>query len=232
MRLLTYNIHKGIGGRDRRYDFQRILERDRGGESRSDLPAGSRPQRPPLALSRPAATAWRSHFNAVARLRQTTVRLKTGGYGNLILSRWPFRLGPSDFVATGPQETARAQIGGRRDARGTDAAGALAPGTGREGAALAGQPPAHASPVSRSRRAADAGRGRLQRLAQHAGRRAVRPARIRATSPRRSRASARSRPTCRWARSTRRLPAATSSCAVPASCAASWPAARATTCRW
>jgi endonuclease/exonuclease/phosphatase family metal-dependent hydrolase len=30
-------------------------------------------------------------FRATATLRQTTVRLKTGGYGNLILSRWPFR---------------------------------------------------------------------------------------------------------------------------------------------
>ena len=26
MRLLTYNIHKGIGGRDRRYDLSRIIE--------------------------------------------------------------------------------------------------------------------------------------------------------------------------------------------------------------
>ena len=25
MRLLSYNIHKGIGGRDRRYDLQRII---------------------------------------------------------------------------------------------------------------------------------------------------------------------------------------------------------------
>ena len=26
MRLLSYNIHKGIGGRDRRYDIQRVIE--------------------------------------------------------------------------------------------------------------------------------------------------------------------------------------------------------------
>ena len=26
MRLLSYNIHKGIGGRDRRYDLQRIID--------------------------------------------------------------------------------------------------------------------------------------------------------------------------------------------------------------
>ena len=26
MRLLTYNIHKGIGGRDRRYQLQRVID--------------------------------------------------------------------------------------------------------------------------------------------------------------------------------------------------------------
>ena len=26
MRLLTYNIHKGIGGRDRRYSLERIID--------------------------------------------------------------------------------------------------------------------------------------------------------------------------------------------------------------
>ncbi len=29
MRLLSYNIHKGIGGRDRRYSLERIAPRDR-----------------------------------------------------------------------------------------------------------------------------------------------------------------------------------------------------------
>ena len=32
---------------------------------------------------------WPIIFNAVAFLHQTNVRLKSGGYGNLILSRWP-----------------------------------------------------------------------------------------------------------------------------------------------
>jgi endonuclease/exonuclease/phosphatase family metal-dependent hydrolase len=88
MRLLTYNIHKGIGGRDRRYDLSRIIEVIE--EENPDLIClqevdhGVRRSRfhdQPQMLAK--------HFNAVARLGQTTVRLKTGGYGNLILSRWP-----------------------------------------------------------------------------------------------------------------------------------------------
>jgi endonuclease/exonuclease/phosphatase family metal-dependent hydrolase len=88
MRLLSYNIHKGIGGRDRRYDLNRVI----------DVIEGENPDL--ICLQEVDHNCRRSrfhdqcellakHFNAVARLRQTTVRLKTGGYGNLILSRWP-----------------------------------------------------------------------------------------------------------------------------------------------
>jgi len=89
MRILSYNIHKGIGGRDRRYDLQRIIDVIE--EENPDLIClqevdhnvrRSRFHDQPHLLAR--------HFNAVASLRQTTVRLKTGGYGNLIISRWPF----------------------------------------------------------------------------------------------------------------------------------------------
>ncbi len=89
MRLLTYNIHKGIGGRDRRYDLRRVIDVIE--EENPDL----------ICLQEVDHNVRRSryhdqaqllarHFNAVGLLKQTTVRLKTGGYGNLILSRWPF----------------------------------------------------------------------------------------------------------------------------------------------
>jgi endonuclease/exonuclease/phosphatase family metal-dependent hydrolase len=88
MRLLSYNIHKGIGGRDRRYDLRRVIDVIE--EENPDL----------ICLQEVDHNCRRSrfydqcglladHFNAVAHLRQTTVRLKTGGYGNSILSRWP-----------------------------------------------------------------------------------------------------------------------------------------------
>src|ERR1700716_2738240 len=88
MRLLSYNIHKGIGGRDRRYSIDRILEVIE--LENPDL----------VCLQEVDHNVRRSHYhdqpqmlarylNAVAQLVQTNVRLKTGGYGNVLLSRWP-----------------------------------------------------------------------------------------------------------------------------------------------
>ena len=90
MRLLSYNIHKAIGGRDRRYRLDRVIgvieeenpdliclqEVDRGVErSRFD-------DQPKLLAA---------YFRAAAELYQFNVRVRQGGYGNLILARWPLR---------------------------------------------------------------------------------------------------------------------------------------------
>lgn len=89
MKLLTWNIHKGIGGLDRRYSLQRIVdvllaeqpdvaclqEVDR--EVRR-----SRMHNQPALL--PMATG------LAHSLFQFNVKVRDGGYGNLILSRWPF----------------------------------------------------------------------------------------------------------------------------------------------
>jgi endonuclease/exonuclease/phosphatase family metal-dependent hydrolase len=89
MRVLSYNIHKGIGGRDRRYRLERVVaviehenpdliclqEVDRNcGRSKLD-------DQPRLLAE---------HFRAVAHCYQLNFSVKQGGYGNLILSRWPF----------------------------------------------------------------------------------------------------------------------------------------------
>lgn len=88
MRLLSYNIHKGIGGRDRRYRLERVIEVIE--EQNPDLIClqevdhnvrRSRFDDQPHLLAK--------HFSASAMLNQTNVRLKSGGYGNLLLSRWP-----------------------------------------------------------------------------------------------------------------------------------------------
>ena len=90
MKLFSWNIHKGIGGVDRRYNLQRIIdviqaespdivclqEVDRGAK-RSRL--HDQPHLLAEALGLP-------HL-----LYQLNVKLSVGGYGNLILSRWPFR---------------------------------------------------------------------------------------------------------------------------------------------
>src|SRR5262245_2404700 len=87
MRLLSYNIHKGIGGRDRRYQIERIIEV-------IEL------ENPDLCcLQAVDHNVRRSRHHDQARvladyfcchhLYQCNVRLKEGGYGNLVLSRWP-----------------------------------------------------------------------------------------------------------------------------------------------
>jgi endonuclease/exonuclease/phosphatase family metal-dependent hydrolase len=88
MRLLTYNIHKGIGGRDRRYDFDRIV----------GVLEGENPDLILLQEVDCAVRRSRHHDQAVLLMErlaahsgifQLNVSLKSGGYGNLLLSRWP-----------------------------------------------------------------------------------------------------------------------------------------------
>jgi endonuclease/exonuclease/phosphatase family metal-dependent hydrolase len=91
MRLLSYNIHKGIGGRDRRYDLERVgqvIEAEN-----PDL----------VCLQEVTALARRTHYHNQPKMLaellsvrdfcyQMNVRYRSsGGYGNLLLSRWPMR---------------------------------------------------------------------------------------------------------------------------------------------
>jgi len=89
MRLLSYNIHKGIGGRDRRYRLERII-----GVIESENPdivclhEVDRNVKRSRFNNQPKIFA--EYFNMQESLYQLNVKLKTGGYGNLILSRWSF----------------------------------------------------------------------------------------------------------------------------------------------
>ncbi len=88
VRLLAYNIHKGVGGRDRRYRLDRILAviaHEKPDllcvqEATRDAPRCGRDDQPEILAY---ATG------AVARHFQFNVHWKAGGYGNLLLSRWP-----------------------------------------------------------------------------------------------------------------------------------------------
>lgn len=87
-RLITYNIHKGIGGMDRRYRLDRVIETLLKYE-------------PDLALLQEVADGLpRSHRHRQVdllgdalglphRAFQQNVKLREGGYGNAILSRFP-----------------------------------------------------------------------------------------------------------------------------------------------
>jgi len=90
MRLLSYNIHKGIGGRDRKYQIQRIIQVIE--EENPDLiclQEVDREVRRSRNHDQPRLLA--EYFNAKEKLFQLNVRLKNGGYGNLLLSRWALR---------------------------------------------------------------------------------------------------------------------------------------------
>lgn len=87
LRILTWNIHKGIGGVDRRYDLGRTI-------------AVIETVKPDIALLQEVAQGMPRLRNddQVALLSSTfgghvafhpEHQFKIGGYGNLILSRWP-----------------------------------------------------------------------------------------------------------------------------------------------
>jgi endonuclease/exonuclease/phosphatase family metal-dependent hydrolase len=88
MRLLSYNIHKGVGGSDRRYHLARILD-----VIRAEEPDLVCLQEVDFNVKRsnfdnqPAILADGLRVNSV--LYQHNVPHREGGYGNLILSRWP-----------------------------------------------------------------------------------------------------------------------------------------------
>jgi endonuclease/exonuclease/phosphatase family metal-dependent hydrolase len=88
MRALSYNIHKGIGGRDRRYDLDRIVRVIE--HENPDV----------VCLQEVTRSARRTRHDDQPKLLQEAfafadaafqmnVHYREGGYGNLILSRWP-----------------------------------------------------------------------------------------------------------------------------------------------
>ena len=90
MRVLSYNIHKGIGGRDRRYRLERVIDViETENPDLICLQEVDRNVRRSRYEHQPRVLADYFHFRPW--LYQLNVHLKSGGYGNLILSRWPIR---------------------------------------------------------------------------------------------------------------------------------------------
>jgi endonuclease/exonuclease/phosphatase family metal-dependent hydrolase len=88
MRLLSYNIHKAIGGRDRRCVLQRIIDViEAENPDICCLQEVARNHR--RSLFNDQAKMLAEYFKAAAYVYQPTVYFKAGMYGNLILSRWP-----------------------------------------------------------------------------------------------------------------------------------------------
>ncbi len=88
LRVLSYNIHKGIGGRDRRYRLERIIQVIQ--HERPDVICLQEVDRHvPRSAHDDQPHMLREFLETQHHLYQLNVRLKEGGYGNLILSRYP-----------------------------------------------------------------------------------------------------------------------------------------------
>lgn len=110
MRLLTYNMHKGIGGRDRLYRLGRVI----------DLLDGEKPDI--VCLQEVVRGTKRSRYADQPRLlgdaSRSAVQLyqmnvhykKSGGYGNLLLSRWPLLSKHQVSLRMGAKKPRGAQI--------------------------------------------------------------------------------------------------------------------------
>ena len=89
MRLLTYNIHKGVGS-DRRYRLERVIVVIKAeAPDLICLQEVDRNVRRSRRDDQPAILA--EKLGAAANCYQLNVPRDDGGYGNLILSRWPLR---------------------------------------------------------------------------------------------------------------------------------------------
>lgn len=88
MRLISYNIHKGIGGLDRRYDLERIWrvieEENPDLICLQEVTFGAR-----LTCYHDQPELLARQLAASDRCFQMNVQYLAGGYGNLILARWP-----------------------------------------------------------------------------------------------------------------------------------------------
>ncbi|MFM9058778.1 MAG: endonuclease/exonuclease/phosphatase family protein [Planctomycetaceae bacterium] len=88
MRLLSCNIHKGIGGRDRRYSLARIIDCiEAENPDLVCLQEVDRHVRRSRLDDQPRLLA---RFFRAHSVFQPTVHVGAGAYGNLVLSRWPF----------------------------------------------------------------------------------------------------------------------------------------------
>jgi endonuclease/exonuclease/phosphatase family metal-dependent hydrolase len=109
MRLLSYNIHKGIGGRDRLYRLERIIEVIRREapdvvllqEVDRNVKRSGFDDQPTLLAAALAFQPGAYQFNH---------RVRDGGYGNLVLARWPITRRHNISLRLKGRKNRRAQI--------------------------------------------------------------------------------------------------------------------------
>ncbi len=109
LRVLTYNIHKGIGGIDRRYKIDRIA-----GVISHYAPDLVLLQEVDDGVPRSKRHRQVDELSQRLQMRysafQPNVRLKVGQYGNAILSRYPLHNVVDVDLTVGPKKRRRAQV--------------------------------------------------------------------------------------------------------------------------
>lgn len=109
IRLLTYNIHKGIGGRDRRYDLGRIISVIQAiGPDLICLQEVDSHVRRSALDDQPALLAAHFGFHTLYQLNVPVGR--SGGYGNLIMSRWPLEYSRQHSLRIGTRKPRGLQL--------------------------------------------------------------------------------------------------------------------------
>lgn len=109
MRVLSYNIHKGIGGRDRQYKLRRIIDViEHENPDIICLQEVDRNVRRSNHDDQPLLLA--DYFNFPHRMYRMNVHLQEGGYGNLLLSRWPLKSRHEISLQKGDRKARSAQI--------------------------------------------------------------------------------------------------------------------------
>ncbi|HVX14946.1 MAG TPA: endonuclease/exonuclease/phosphatase family protein [Pirellulales bacterium] len=109
MRLVSYNIHKGIGGRDRRYRLDRVIEVIE--HENPDLVCLQEvSQHAPRCGRDDQSRILTDYFHAAGHLYQRNHDRGPGGYGNLMLSRWPIQRHHQISLRFGMRKRRGAQI--------------------------------------------------------------------------------------------------------------------------
>lgn len=109
MRVLSYNIHKGIGGYDRRYRLQRVIDVIQAEEpDLICLQEVDRHVKRSRFDDQPAILA--EYFIAKSMNYQLNVSIAGGGYGNLVLSRWPMHTATHVNLRLGRRKPRGAQV--------------------------------------------------------------------------------------------------------------------------
>lgn len=165
MRVMSYNIHRGVGARDGMYRPRRVIDVIEA--HNPDIVCLQEVALKTKQVSyddQPAMIARELHFEHA--IFQGNRHLKEGVWGNMLLSRWPITQSHRISLTLKWRKAQGGDSGRRRNARGAAARRQLAPGIIGPRKVVADAAPAGTSAIWRGRSSADADHRRFERLAE------------------------------------------------------------------